>query len=60
MKTSSLFVTCVLALTFHFGAAQKQSSGDHSLELQVAPLGSEPVKKLAEFVSDILRMIKRL
>lgn len=44
MKTSSLFVTCVLALTFHFGAAQKQSSGDHSLELQVAPLGSEPVK----------------
>jgi hypothetical protein len=44
MKTSSLFVTCVLALTVHFGAAQKQSSGDHSLELQVAPLGSEPVK----------------
>jgi hypothetical protein len=44
MKTGSLLVTCVLALTFHFGAAQKQSSGDHSLELQVAPLGSEPVK----------------
>ena len=44
MKTSSLIVTCVLALSFHVGVAQKQSSGDHSLELQVAPLGSEPVK----------------
>lgn len=44
MKLGTLFISGVLTLSFNFATAQKQSAGDHSLELQVAPLGSEPVK----------------
>jgi hypothetical protein len=44
MKLDTLFIAGVLALSFNSAIAQKQSAGDHSLELQVAPLGSEPVK----------------
>ena len=56
MKKVSILFACLLVSAFQFCSAQKQSSGDKSLELQVAPLGSEPVKisgiRFRKFVDD--------
>jgi len=56
MKKVSILFACLLVSAFQICSAQKQSSGDKSLELQVAPLGSEPVKisgiRFRKFVDD--------